>query len=81
MPSRSGSFKAVPEVFAIKPLDVVIHYDRMLGEGRFGQVYEAKWQGITVAVKLFNRSVLRSVCSSNADQERCSPYPRICSER
>ena len=35
----------------ITSFDVIIFYDKKLGEGGFAKVYEADWQGTRVAVK------------------------------
>lgn len=41
-----------PDAFSITAFDVVIHRDRALGRGGFGEVFEGNLHGIKVAVKL-----------------------------
>ena len=55
MQRRSGGMKSTPDVFVITSLDVVIHHDKKLGEGGFGQVFQGDWQGTSVAVKVLDR--------------------------
>jgi hypothetical protein len=57
MQRRSGGLECVPDVFVITSLDVVIHRDKKLGQGGFGQVYQGEWQGTRVAVKILERNV------------------------
>lgn len=65
MQRRSGAMKMTPDEFAITSLDIIIHHDRKLGEGGFGQVFQAEWQGITVAVKLFRNGIPPLVNNAN----------------
>jgi serine/threonine protein kinase len=57
MQRRSGVMTSTPDAFVITSLEVVIHRDRKIGEGGFGQVFEAQWQGSRVAVKVLNKGV------------------------
>ena len=41
----------------ITSFDVIIFYDKKLGEGGFAKVYEADWQGTRVAVKKLDENV------------------------
>lgn len=56
MQRLSGSMSTTPDEFVITSLDVVIHRDKKLGQGGFAQVFQADWQGITVAVKTLDKS-------------------------
>ena len=66
----------------ITSLDVVVHYDRVLGEGGFTTVYEGLWKGTKVAVKVMNldKGVTSSVgcllptASTGADSEFYKPH-------
>lgn len=58
---RSGPLRIIPDVFVITSLDVIIHYDKKLGQGGFTSVYEAHWRGTRVAVKVMERGVPASV--------------------
>jgi hypothetical protein len=58
---RSGGMTSVPDEFVITSLDVLIHWHKKVGEGGFGKVFEAEWQGSTVAVKVLDRNVSRVV--------------------
>ena len=58
---RSGPLLIVPDEFTITSLDVIIHYDKKLGEGGFASVYESDWKGIRVAVKELEKGVPSSV--------------------
>lgn len=58
---RSGPLRLAPDVSVITSLDVIIHYDRKLGEGGFTSVYEAHWKGTKVAVKVMGKGVPASV--------------------
>jgi serine/threonine protein kinase len=61
MQRRSGGMKSAPDAFVITSLDVLIHRHKKIGEGGFGQVYEAEWQGSCVAVKVLEKNVSRMV--------------------
>jgi predicted unusual protein kinase regulating ubiquinone biosynthesis (AarF/ABC1/UbiB family) len=61
MQRRSGGMTTMPDLFLITSLDVVIHHDKKVGEGGFGQVYEADWQGNAVAVKVLEKGIPPSV--------------------
>lgn len=61
MKRRSGPLRFVPDTFVITSLDVIVHYDKKLGEGGFTRVYEGLWGGTTVAVKVMERGVPASV--------------------
>ena len=61
---RSGPLRIVPDVFVITSLDVIIQYDRKLGEGGFTRVYEGLWGGTKVAVKVMEKGVPASVRST-----------------
>lgn len=39
------------DTFSITEFDVVIHRNRMLGKGGFGEVFEGNWRGTRVAIK------------------------------
>lgn len=53
----SGGLQPTPDLFTITSLDVIIYQDKKIGEGSFGQVYEAEWQGSRVAVKVLDKSI------------------------
>ena len=58
---RSGPLRIIPDVFVITSLDVIVHFDKKLGQGGFTTVYEAHWRGTKVAVKVMDRGVPASV--------------------
>lgn len=66
MQRRSGPLRFVPDVFVITSLDVIIRYDKKLGEGGFTRVYEGLWGRSKVAVKVMERGVPPSVSSNIA---------------
>ena len=37
--------------FSISAFDIVIHHNRELGRGTFGEVFEGNWRGAKVAIK------------------------------
>lgn len=51
---RSGPVQHPPDEFTITSLDVVICYNRKLGQGGFTTVYEGLWKGRRVAVKVMD---------------------------
>nr|KAJ3419815.1 Leucine-rich repeat serine/threonine-protein kinase 2 [Polyrhizophydium stewartii] len=51
--SRAGRSLSSRREWTIDPDDVLILYDRKIGEGGFGEVYPARWNGRDVAVKVF----------------------------
>jgi hypothetical protein len=57
MQRRSGGMTSIPDAFVITSLDVIIYRDKKVGEGGFGQVFEAEWQGSRVAVKILDKNV------------------------
>ena len=61
MQRRSGRTNSPLDMFDITSLDVIIHWDRKIGEGGFGRVFEAQWQGSRVAVKVLDKSVPSTV--------------------
>jgi predicted unusual protein kinase regulating ubiquinone biosynthesis (AarF/ABC1/UbiB family) len=61
MQRRSGPMVCIPDAFVITSLEILIHWDKKVGEGGFGQVFEAEWQGSCVAVKVLDRNVSRNV--------------------
>jgi serine/threonine protein kinase len=61
MQRRSGGMTSIPDEFVITSLDVVIHWGKKIGQGGFGRVFEAQWQGSRVAVKVLDRKVPRIV--------------------
>lgn len=70
MQRRSGPLRFVPDVFVITSLDVIIRYDKKLGEGGFTRVYEGLWGRSKVAVKVMERGVPPSV-GSNTTTAQC----------
>jgi hypothetical protein len=58
---RTGGLDSIPDEFVITSLDVIIHHDKKLGQGGSGQVFQADWQGTTVAIKIFGKGVPSSV--------------------
>lgn len=47
----SGPMRGNLDDFVITPVDIIIHYERKLGEGGFARVFEGDWKGSRVAVK------------------------------
>lgn len=58
---RSGAIRLVPDEFVITSLDVIIREDDKLGEGGYGQVFRGDWQGVVVAVKVFEKGIAQPV--------------------
>jgi hypothetical protein len=52
---------AVSDVFELSSLDVVIHYNKKLGEGRFGKLFRGDWQGTAVVVRILDNVTSQSV--------------------
>ena len=74
MQRRSGTSRLVPDDFVITSLDVIIRHDIKLGEGGFGEVFCGEWQGVTVAVKVFDKRLphhvrLKSLLRASIDEE------------
>ena len=61
MQRRSGAMRLVPDEFVITSLDVIIREDDKLGEGGYGQVFRGDWQGVVVAVKVFEKGIAQPV--------------------
>ena len=51
MQRRSGPATLTLSEFVITSLDVIIKYEKKLGEGGFAKVFEGDWKGTKVAVK------------------------------
>ena len=54
---RSGPMQIAPDQFVITSLDVIVRYDKKLGEGGYATVYEGDWKGTKVAIKELERGV------------------------
>lgn len=61
MQRRSGAMQLAPDEFVITSLDVIVRKDEKLGEGGFGQVFRGDWQGVAVAVKVFEKGIPQPV--------------------
>ena len=61
MQRRSGAMRLIPDEFVITSLDIIIHEDEKLGEGGFGRVFRGDWQGVVVAVKVFEKGISQPV--------------------
>ena len=57
MEQRSGPLYIFDTESTITSLDVIIYRSRQLGKGGYASVYEADWQGSTVAVKELEMNV------------------------
>lgn len=61
MQRRSGRLKIPANEHVITSMDVIIKYDKKLGEGGFAEVYEGDWKGTKVAVKVLDKAIPASV--------------------
>ncbi|KDQ12658.1 hypothetical protein BOTBODRAFT_414223 [Botryobasidium botryosum FD-172 SS1] len=77
MQRRSNGKRIIPDVFIITSLDIVIHQDKKLGVGGFGQVFEADWQGTTVAVKVLEKGIPNYVFESEIEVWKHLRHPNI----
>lgn len=68
MQRRSGRLKIPANEHVITSMDVIIKYDKKLGEGGFAAVYEGDWKGTRVAVKVLDKGVPASVRYHRASQ-------------
>lgn len=57
MQRTTGPIQTPSDDFTISSLEVIIHENRKLGEGGFGQVFHATWLGTAVAVKVAERGL------------------------
>ena len=50
---QSQALKNIPlqDAFSMSKFDIVIHRNRELGRGGFGEVFEGNWHGTKVAIK------------------------------
>lgn len=67
---QSQAHKDIPtrDEFLISAFDIVIHHNRELGRGGFGEVFEGHWRGTKVAIKrirAFHPAVSRIIDSFN----------------
>jgi hypothetical protein len=69
---RSGPLKSIPDEFVITSLDVVVHHDKKLGEGGYGEVFQGDWHGTTVAVKVLEKGVPPFVSLTSSGPLSCS---------
>ncbi|GJE97456.1 kinase-like protein [Phanerochaete sordida] len=74
---RSGPLRIKSDDFVITSLDVIIDYDKKLGQGGFASVYEAHWTGIKVAVKVMDRGVPASALEREVDVWKRLRHPHI----
>ena len=51
MQTLKAGFRTPHDTFSMTEFDVVIHHNRELGKGGFGEVFEGNWHGTKVATK------------------------------
>ena len=51
MQTLNDGFIPPQDAFSMTEFDIVIHYNKMLGKGGFGEVFEGNWHGTKVAIK------------------------------
>ncbi|KAI0073086.1 kinase-like protein [Panus rudis PR-1116 ss-1] len=76
--SQESPVTPKPDAPVITSLDVVIRYDKKLGSGGFGTVYQGHWNGRTrVAVKVLDRTVPESAMWNEIDTWKSLQHPNI----
>lgn len=72
MQRRSNTAPTQTDDFNVSSLEVIIHEHKKLGEGGFGQVFQAAWLGAAIAVKVMEKGVPPKV-------QPVAPIRRSCS--